>query len=648
MPTVTLPDGQQRSYPHPVTVGQVAKDIGAGLARAAVAGRVGDRLVDLGVEVQEDAKLQILTVRDPEGLDVVRHSFAHLLGHAIKQLYPGTKMSIGPVIEDGFYYDVEPPIALTPEDLKRLEQRMRELSRQHYDVVREPISREQARTVFQQRDEPYKLEILDGIPDGEAIAIYRHQEYVDMCRGPHVPNTRHLRHFRLTRLAGAYWRGDSSKRMLQRIYGTAWADREALEAYLERLREAERRDHRRLGPRLGLFHFQPEAPGMAFWHPCGWTLFRLVQGYIRALVEANGYREIHTPQLLDRGLWQRSGHWDKFGQMIFSTSSEQRDYALKPMNCPAHVQIFNQGLRSYRELPLRLAEFGIVHRNEPSGTLHGLLRARRFTQDDAHIFCTPEQLQKEVGRCIDLSFRAYRDFGFADTAVAVSTRPPERVGSDEQWDRAEQALQQAVEEKGLSWRLQPGEGAFYGPKVEFVFRDSLGRAWQCGTVQVDFSMPERLGAEYVAADGTRQAPVMIHRAILGSLERFIGILLEHYAGALPLWLAPVQAAVLPLSQHQADYALQVLTALRAAGLRAEADLRNETLGLKIREHAMQRVPYQLIVGHREAASGQVSVRSRESGDLGARNLQEFIAGWRAEAEKGRPCRDALPESGRDS
>jgi len=624
MPTITLADGTQRSYDGPVTVTQVAGDIGPGLARAAIAGDVDGRLVDACVALEQDASLRILTARATDGLEIIRHSCAHLLGHAVKQLYPEAKMAIGPVVEHGFYYDIDYPQPFTPEDMAAIEQRMQELGRRNYQVIRTPVSRERAREVFTERDEPYKLEIIDAIAEDESIALYQHQEYVDMCRGPHVPNTRHLRHFRLTRLAGAYWRGDSRNKMLQRIYGIAWADRRSLEQHLARLEEAARRDHRKLGARLDLFHLQPEAPGMVFWHPRGWALYRLVEGYIRELLDARGYHEVHTPQLLDRTLWERSGHWDKFGGMIFTTHSEHRDYAIKPMNCPAHVQIFNQGLKSYRDLPLRLAEFGVVHRNEPSGTLHGLLRARRFTQDDAHIFCTEEQLREEVGALIELTFGAYRDFGFDQVDIALSTRPEQRVGSDAEWDRAEQALMQAATAAGLEWTLQAGEGAFYGPKIEFVLHDSIGRSWQCGTVQLDFSMPGRLGAGYVAGDGSEQVPVMIHRAILGSLERFIGILIEHHAGALPLWLAPLQAVVLSLTERQAGYAGEVLAALRAQGLRVEADLRNETVGLKIREHAMQKIPYQLIVGAREQEQRTVAVRARH-GDLGAMTPEQVAS-----------------------
>ena len=635
MPVVRLPDGTRRSYPAPVSVMDAARQIGSGLARAAVAGALNGQPVDTCILIREDAELRILTVSDPQGLEVVRHSAAHLLGHAIKQLYPGVRMAIGPVIEDGFYYDVDYERPFTPDDLAAVEQRMRELADSNYDVVRVEVEREQARQVFAERGEDYKLEIIAGIPPGDTIALYHHQEYVDMCRGPHVPNTRHLQHFRLTRLAGAYWRGDSSRQMLQRIYGTAWPDRNSMEGYLHRLEEAERRDHRKLGAQLDLFHFQPDAPGMVFWHPRGWTLFRLVQGYLRDFLSQHGYQEVSTPQLLARSLWERSGHWDKFGTMIFSTASEQRDYAVKPMNCPAHVQLFNQGLRSYRDLPLRLAEFGVVHRNEPSGTLHGLLRARCFTQDDAHIFCTEEQLPEEISALMKLTFALYREFGFERVDLAVSTRPGQSVGTDQQWQQAEQALLDVVQASGLEWKLQPGEGAFYGPKIEFVLQDSLNRRWQCGTIQVDFSMPGLLGAQYVATDGSRQVPVMVHRALLGSLERFIGILIEHYAGALPAWLSPVQGVVLPLAAaRHGEAAENLLARLGQARVRATADLRNETIGYRIRQHEQQRIPFLLIIGDREIESGTVSVRARGAKDLGALSVERVISVLTGRAETG--------------
>ena len=533
-------------------------------------------------------------------------------------------MVIGPVIEDGFYYDIASKQPFTQEDVDAIEERMRELIRKDYDVVREVVTREQALKTFEKRGEDYKMQIAREIPDGETIALYHHEEYIDMCRGPHVPNTRHLRAFKLTKLAGAYWRGDSANEMLQRIYGTAWADKKQLDAYLERLAEAEKRDHRHLGRQMDLFHFQQEAPGMVFWHERGWTLYRLIEEYIRNVVAAGGYEEVHTPQMIDRSLWERSGHWDKFSDMIFATESEKRDYAIKPMNCPAHVQIFNQGLKSYRDLPYRIAEFGIVHRNEPSGTLHGLMRARRFTQDDAHIFCEENQLQEEIGTLLRMTFKVYRDFGFEDTLVAFSTRPAQRIGDDTLWDKAEAALRGVLEHGGLAYDEHAGEGAFYGPKIEFTLKDSIGRKWQCGTIQIDFSMPGSLGAEYVAADGSRQVPVMIHRAVLGSLERFIGILIEHYAGRLPLWLAPVQVVVLNITDAQSETVAEVVKILKNKGLRVISDLRNEKIGYKIREHSLTRVPYLLVIGNREAQHNTVAVRKQDGEDLGAMPIADFL------------------------
>ena len=623
MPRIKLPDSSERRYESPVTVAQVACEIGPGLGRAALAGCVDGRLVDACVSLERDSALRIITVRDAEGVEIIRHSCAHLLGQAVKQLFPQARMAIGPVVEDGFYYDIDYERPFTPKDLEALEQRMHELVRRDYEVKRELVAVEGAREVFRRRGEDYKLELLEEVPPDEPVALYHHEEYVDMCRGPHVPNTRHLRHFRLTHLAGAYWRGDSNRRMLQRIYGTAWGERAALDSYMLRLEEGRKRDHRKLGPRLSLFHFQPEAPGMVFWHARGWTLYRLVLEHIRTLLEQRAYQEVHTPQILDRALWERSGHWDKFGELMFTTRLDQRDFAVKPMNCPAHVQIYKQGLKSYRDLPLRMAEFGVVHRNEPSGTLHGLLRARRFTQDDAHIFCTEAQLRSEVESLLRFTLEVYRDFGFEQVELAFSTRPERRVGSDAQWDAAEQALLEAVEGSDLEYRLQAGEGAFYGPKVEFVLSDSLGRRWQCGTVQLDFSMPQLLDAEYVAEDGKRYAPLMIHRAILGSLERFIGILIEHHAGALPVWLAPVQAVVLSLTEQQHDYAQRRAEELRAGGGRVDCDLRNETIQFKIREHAQQKIPYLLVVGAREASDGTLSVRGRDGAQLGTMTPDTF-------------------------
>ena len=624
MPEITLPDGNKKSFDHPVTVAAVAESIGPGLAKAAVAGRVNGQLVDTCVEIDNDADVAIITSKDQDGIEIVRHSFAHLVGHAVKQLFPTAKMAIGPVIEDGFYYDIEYERSFTPEDLEAIEKRITELVSEDYDVIRKVVTREEAVETFTQRDEPYKVEIAQEIPDGEIIALYHHQEYTDMCRGPHVPNTKHLRAFKLTKLAGAYWRGDANNQMLQRIYGTAWPDKKQLKQYLKRIEEAEKRDHRRLGKQLDLFHFQEEAPGMVFWHARGWQLYRTVERYMRNKLVEYGYDEVHTPQVLDRTLWEKSGHWDKFGDMIFTTESESREYAVKPMNCPGHVQIFNQGLKSYRDLPLKIAEFGTVHRNEPSGTLHGLMRARRFVQDDAHVFCTEEQLQEEVATLIDLTFKTYQDFGFDEIELALSTRPEQRVGEESLWDQAEASLKESLESKGLEYRLQPGEGAFYGPKIEFTLRDSLARRWQCGTIQLDFSMPGRLDASYVSEDGSKKVPVMIHRAILGSLERFIGILIEHHAGNLPFWLAPVQAVVLNITDAQAEYMQNVQKRLLNEGFRANIDLRNEKIGYKIREHTIQRVPYLLVVGDREMESNTVAVRSREGEDLGSMSIDELI------------------------
>ena len=625
MPQITLPDGNTKSFDHPVTVAQVAESIGPGLAKAAIAGRVNGELVDACVEIADDAELSIITSKDEEGVEIIRHSFAHLVGHAVKQLFPSAKMAIGPVIENGFYYDIDYKRSFTPEDLEAIEKRIEELIVQDYDVIRKVVTREEAIEAFKARDEDYKVEIASEIPDGEIIALYHHQEYTDMCRGPHVPNTRHLRAFKLTKLAGAYWRGDSNNKMLQRIYGTAWPDKKQLKKYIKLIEEAEKRDHRRLGKQMDLFHFQEEAPGMVFWHANGWQLYRTVEQFIRNKLVDHDYNEVHTPQVLDRTLWEKSGHWDKFGDMIFSTHSENRDYAVKPMNCPGHVQIFNQGLKSYRDLPYKISEFGTVHRNEPSGTLHGLMRARRFVQDDAHVFCTEDQLQEEVASLIDLTFEIYADFGFTNIELALSTRPEKRVGEESLWDKAERSLQEALETKGLKYKLQPGEGAFYGPKIEFTLRDSLGRAWQCGTIQLDFSMPGRLDASFVAEDGSKQVPVMIHRAILGSLERFIGIIIEHYSGNLPMWLAPVQAIVLNITDAQADYASELQKRLINEGFRVNIDLRNEKIGYKIRGHTMQRIPYLLVVGDREVEAQTVAVRTLHGEDKGSLPVDALVA-----------------------
>jgi threonyl-tRNA synthetase len=611
MPVITLPDGATREFAQPVTVLEIAQSIGPGLAKATLAGRVNGQLLDATLPISEDAEVSIITAKNPEGLEIIRHSCAHLLGHAIKQLFPQTKMAIGPVVENGFYYDVDYDAQrFSPDDLAQIEQRMRQLIEQNYDVQVEVVSRERAREVFTQRQESYKVEIVEGIPEGETIKLYHHQEYIDMCRGPHVPNTRHLAAFQLTKIAGAYWRGDANNKMLQRLYGTAWDSAKALKAYLHQLEEAEKRDHRKIGKQLNLFHTQEEAPGMVFWHADGWTLYQVIEQYIRNLLRQHDYQEVRTPQLVDRSLWEKSGHWEKFKEDMFTTASENRDYAIKPMNCPCHIQIYNQGVKSYRDLPIRLAEFGSCHRNEPSGTLHGLMRVRNFTQDDAHIFCTEAQIQEEVAKFIDLVFLVYADFGFEQIQMKLSTRPVQRVGSDAVWDKAEAALQQALDAKGLQWQLLPGEGAFYGPKIEFSLLDCLGRVWQCGTIQVDFSMPERLSAEYTADNNQRVTPVMLHRAILGSFERFIGILIEHHAGRLPAWLAPVQAVVMTITDRQSEYAQKVVQQLQQQGFRVKIDLRNEKIGFKIREHTVQRVPYLLVVGDQEQSSHTLSVRSR--------------------------------------
>ena len=630
MPVITLPDGKQRRYDQPVTILQIAEDIGPGLAKATLAGRVDGELRDACDPVVGDAQLAIITPRDPEGLEIIRHSCAHMLGQAVKQLYPDAQMAIGPVIDNGFYYDIRYDKGFTPEDMERIEKRMAELINQEYDVIKRVTPREEVIALFRERGEEYKVRLVEDMPEVEAMALYHHQEYVDMCLGPHVPNTRFCKAFKLTSLAGSYWRGDASNEMLQRIYGTAWADKKDLKAYLKRLEEAQKRDHRRIAKAQDLFHVQEESPGMVFWHDKGWRIYLVLQNYIRRLLDGQGYQEVHTPQLVDRSLWEKSGHWEKFGDDMFYTESEKRTYAVKPMNCPCHVQIFNQGLKSYRDLPLRMAEFGSCHRNEPSGTLHGLMRVRNFVQDDAHIFCTEEQVQSEVAAFIDLVFRAYRDLGFDEVLIALSTRPEKRVGSDAVWDKAEAALHTALENKGLDFTLQPGEGAFYGPKIEFSLKDSLGRVWQCGTIQVDFALPGRLGATYVAENGERKEPVMLHRAILGSFERFIGILLEEHAGALPVWLAPEQAVVLNITDRQAGFAREVEKTLRKRDFRVSSDLRNEKIGFKIREHTIQKVPYMLVIGDRELETGSVAVRTRSGEDLGAMPLDAFIA--RLEAE----------------
>lgn len=625
MISITLPDGSQRQFDHPVSIHDVAADIGTGLARAALAGKVNGKLVDTNYVIEDDAELAIITERDEEGVDIIRHSTSHLLAQAVKQLYPDAQVTIGPVIEDGFYYDFSYPKGFTPEDLQKIEKRMEELVKQDLQVVREEVTRDAAVQIFREMGEEYKARIIEDIPKDEILSVYRQGEFMDLCRGPHVPNTGKLKAFKLMKLAGAYWRGNSENEMLQRIYGTAWSDKKALKAYLHRLEEAEKRDHRKLAKSLDLFHLQDEAAGMIFWHDNGWRIYREVEKYIRDVLAQNGYQEVRTPQVVDRSLWEKSGHWDKFGDMIFSTHSENRDYAVKPMNCPCHIQIFNQGLKSYRDLPLRMAEFGSCHRNEPSGTLHGLMRLRGFTQDDAHIFCTEDQIQSEVATFIDLLFNVYADFGFNEIIIKLSTRPENRVGSDAVWDKAEHALEQALNAKDLDWELQPGEGAFYGPKIEFSLKDCLGRVWQCGTIQVDFSMPGRLDATYVADDGSKQVPVMLHRAILGSLERFIGILIEEYAGAFPAWLAPRQVMVMGITDKQSDYVQHIAQQLKNQGFRADTDLRNEKIGFKIREHTLRRVPYLIVVGDREAQENAVAVRTRKGEDLGAMSLESFVS-----------------------
>ena len=624
MPVITLPDGSRREFPQPVTVAELAAAIGPGLAKAALAGKVDGRLVDTSFRIENDAPVSIVTERDAEGLEVIRHSTAHLLAQAVKELYPDAQVTIGPVIEDGFYYDFAYKRGFTEDDLRAIEARMQELAKRDTTVTRRVLPRDAAVAYFRSLGEEYKAKIIEAIPSNEDISLYRQGEFEDLCRGPHVPSTGKLKAFKLMKVAGAYWKGDSRNEMLARIYGTAWGDKKALDAYLHRLEEAEKRDHRKIGKALGLFHLQEEAPGMVFWHARGWRIYQIVMDYMSALWREHGYQEIRTPQLVDRSLWEKSGHWEKFHSDMFITESEKRLYAVKPMNCPCHVQIYNQGLKSYRDLPLRLAELGSCHRNEQSGALHGLMRLRNFVQDDAHIFCTEDQMQPEVSTFIDLLHQVYADFGFKEIQYRLSTRPANRIGSEEAWDKAEHALEQALNAKSLPWDLQPGEGAFYGPKIEFSLKDSIGRVWPCGTIQVDFSMPGRLGASYIAADGSKQVPVMLHRAILGSLERFIGILIEDYAGALPVWLAPVQAFVLTITDKHAEYAQEVEKYLRKAGFRAEADLRNEKIGFKIREHTLQRAPYLLVIGEREAQEGKLAVRTRTGEDLGSLTLSAFV------------------------
>jgi len=624
MPDIRLPDGSVRSFPQPVTVADVALNIGAGLAKAALAGKVDGKLVDTSYLISENADLAIITDKDADGLDMIRHSTAHLLAYAVKELFPDAQVTIGPVIDNGFYYDFSYKRPFTPEDLEAIEKRMLELSKKDIPVTRKVLPRDEAVAYFKSIGEKYKAEIIESIPQGEDVSLYSEGDFTDLCRGPHVPSTGKLKVFKLMKVAGAYWRGDSKNEMLQRIYGTAWAKKEDQEAYLHALEEAEKRDHRKLGRHLELFHMQDDAPGMVFWHPKGWSLWQQVEQYMRTKFVNYGYQEVRTPLVMDRTLWEKSGHWENYRDNMFTTASENRDYAVKPMNCPGHVQIFNSGLHSYRELPLRLAEFGSCHRNEPSGALHGLMRVRGFTQDDAHIFCTEEQIQGEVSDFIVMLQEVYRDFGFDDVLVKLSTRPEKRVGSDETWDKAEAGLAAALEQNNLAYDLQPGEGAFYGPKIEFTLKDSLSRLWQCGTIQLDFNLPVRLGAEYVAEDNSRKPPVMLHRAIVGSMERFIGILIENYAGAFPLWLAPVQAVVMSITDGHAEYVKKVVAELQQHGLRVQSDLRNEKITYKIREHSLQRLPYLLIAGEREMQSGQLAVRTRKGEDLGSMPIQALI------------------------
>jgi threonyl-tRNA synthetase len=625
MPVVTLPDGSKRSFDKPVSILDVAQDIGPGLAKATVAGRINGELADACDLITDDATVQIITPKDDDGVHIIRHSCAHLLGHALKQMFPDAKMAIGPVIDNGFYYDVDMEHTLTADDLQALEKRMLELAKTEYDVVKKKVSWAEARETFVGRHEPYKIEILDDdISRDDRPGLYYHEEYVDMCRGPHVPNMRFCQHFKIMKVAGAYWRGKSDNKMLQRIYGTAWADKKQLKAYLQRLEEAEKRDHRKIGKTQDLFHWQEEAPGMVFWHNNGWTVFLELERFIREKLREYQYQEVKGPLMMDRVLWERSGHWEKFSELMFTTASENREYAIKPMNCPGHVQIFNQGLKSYRDLPLRMAEFGSCHRNEPSGALHGLMRVRGFTQDDAHIFCTDAQVQEEVSGCIKMVYETYKTFGFDNIVVKLSTRPEKRLGDDATWDHAEQALADALKSNGIEFEYLPGEGAFYGPKIEFTLHDCLGRAWQCGTVQLDFALPGRLGATYVGEDNERHTPVMIHRAILGSLERFMGIIIEEYAGYFPTWLAPTQVVVMNITDNQRDYAIQTVKELNKLGFRAIADLRNEKIGFKIREHTLKRVPYLLVVGDKEVENQAVAVRTRRGEDHGVKGLQQFI------------------------
>jgi threonyl-tRNA synthetase len=636
MPVITLPSGDQKQFDHPVSIMDVAQSIGAGLAKVTIAGRVNGQLMDASDLIHDDATLQIITPKDQEGVEIIRHSCAHLIGHAVKQLYPEVKMVIGPVIDEGFYYDIFSPKPFTLDDVAAIEARMKDLIDTEYEVVKKMTPRDEVIKEFTTRGETYKLRLIDDMPNETQMGLYYHQDYLDMCRGPHVPNTRFLKAFKLTKLSGAYWRGDAKNEQLQRVYGTAWADKKQLAAYIQRIEEAEKRDHRKIGKALDLFHMQEEAPGMVFWHPNGWTIYQVLEQYMRKVQQDNGYQEIKTPQVVDLVLWEKSGHAANYADNMFTTHSENRNYAVKPMNCPCHVQVFNQGLKSYRDLPLRLAEFGSCHRNEPSGSLHGIMRVRGFTQDDAHIFCTKDQIADEVAAFIKLTLEVYKDFGFDDVQMKLSTRPEKRVGSEDMWDTAEKALADALDAAGLPWDLQPGEGAFYGPKIEFSLKDCLGRVWQCGTIQCDPNMPERLDASFVTEDNQRDHPVMLHRAILGSFERFIGILIEHYAGLMPPWLAPIQACVMNITDTQADACQAVVKRLNQLGLRAISDLRNEKIGFKIRERTLERIPYMLVLGDREVEEGTVNVRTRAGKNLGTMSIDAFVELVQsAVAERGR-------------
>ena len=624
MPKITLPDGQEKEFPLNTTLFEVAKNISNSLAKVAVAGKIDGKLRDLSVEIIDDTHVEIIKKTDEEGVEIVRHSFAHLIGHAIKQLYPDAKMAIGPVIKNGFYYDIDCQKSFNVEDLSVIENKIKELIKKNYDVIRKVVTPKEALDVFKKRDEPYKQEIINEIPEGEEIALYFHEEYIDMCRGPHVPNTKFLKHFKLTKVSGAYWRGNSDNKMLQRIYGTAWDTKEQLNSYIEKIEAAEKNDHRKLGKQLDLFHFQEEAPGMVFWHSKGWTVYQLLKSFMRKVNSDSGYEEINTPQILDRTLWEKSGHWDKFGDMIFSTHSEKRDYAVKPMSCPGHLQVFNQGLKSYRELPLKLCEFGLVHRNEPSGTLHGLMRARQFVQDDAHIFCTESQLYDEITKLIKLTFKVYEQLGFSNIKVALSTRPEKKVGSEDIWNKSEKILSDTLKENVPNFITLPGEGAFYGPKIEFTLTDSLSREWQCGTVQLDFSMPSALSAKYIDENGDKAVPVMIHRAILGSMERFIGILIEHYGGKLPFWLCPEQLVIVNISDKHIGFAKDINEMFKKNAFRSSLDLRNEKIGYKIRELIIAKVPYIVIIGDKEVSAGKISVREHDGTEHNLISATEFI------------------------